>query len=87
MYRNWLRNYQESYGWNIGLGTISYCFVWYIWEMARLGSVFNFNFKRFHAKVPVANNSLIIRGHLRDIQKNLGLYYQYLIPFFSLGMY
>jgi len=34
----------------------------YVWEMARLGAIFNFNFTVLHAKV--ANNSLIICEHL-----------------------
>jgi len=43
----------------MGLGAI---FSNFVWEMARLGAVFNFNFRILHAKV--AKESLIIWEHL-----------------------
>ena len=55
-YQDWLRNCQASHGWYISLGAISDDLVW---EMARLGVVFNLNSITLLAE-KVANNSFII---------------------------
>jgi len=85
LYLSWLIDYKESYAWYIGLGTISDCFVWVI---ARLGAVFNFNFTILYCmlKWPISNY-LMIREHLRRYLREFWTMISTFDFFFSFIMY